>query len=211
MKTISQTTHYLEIDGQDAEIPFVVQDTPFEHLSPDKLKAVVACLAQNFEPLDPIVEWDEGFFVQFDRKYIHYAPRPDVDDLKRLIRENPGRVFLIHSKGDGYYAPRAPLTVKDSKDKNLGDWLDDADGYYILPADVTDPKGYTDSCLQTYSAFCSGDVYGIVCWSWTRTSVDSPWIFVEDSRDSECWGFYGYDYALEELKNLFESEVKTCQ
>ncbi len=198
------TSYTLEHAGHSFPIPFEVHDPEFFHLSDDGLTTWAGCLAHDDSPGDPFVEFDEGTFVQFDRNCNHYEPRPSAESMLAIIRDNPGRVFYVGERGEGYTLKSySPLRFRDALT------VDDADGYYIAPEDATDPAGYARGALETYSAYCEGEVYGTIVWRFTRESADSDeWTLDEDSRDSECWSFYGYKYALGELKATFEHEVK---
>ena len=209
IKKHTYTAYTLDDGANSFPLPFDVCDShpePLIYISADGLSAVVSCLALDESPADPFTEWDEGTFRQFDRSCIHYTPRPSQSAMLSIIRDNPGRVFYISSCGDGYALDSAaPLRLRDALT------VDDADGYYIVPEDATDPASYAKGALETYSAWCSGDVYGIMSWRYIRPTQLSPWTLDEDSRDTECWGFYGRAYALQELQALHAEAVKSLQ
>lgn len=46
--------------------------------------------------------------------------------------------------------------------------------------------------IETWNAYLSGDVYGIVREDYDKNKTRIG--------GEECWGFYGYDYALKALK-----------
>ena len=180
---IKQHTTYTLDDGANSfPLPFEVcdgyRDEPLTYISADGLAAVVSCLALDTDAADPFTEWDEGTFRQFSRSYVHYTPRPSQATMLAIIHNNPGRVFYICTAGDGCTLDSAaPLRLRDALA------VDDADGYYIAPEDATDPASYAKGSLETYSAWCSGDVYGIMSWRYTRPTQLSPWALDEDSRD----------------------------
>ena len=211
MRLRKHVNYTLDIDDEIFPVPFdPVSDPEHTYIAANGLKAVLAFLVQDFDPLDPLDEFDEGEFYQFDRGLKHGASRPDIEDFKRLIRGNTGRVFTVDSCGDGYRAGEL-LTPKDCRgDERTGEnsraekELDDADGYYIVPEDATDPLQYARGSIETYSQWCSGRVYGAVVWTYTRDSIADNW---EDPERDECWGFYGRDgYTAEELERIFISE-----
>lgn len=198
---------------EDLELPFNPESDPeFSWSSEDGKTQIHAFLVQDSDCEDPF-DGDEGEFYQFDSSYIHHAPRPELDDFRKIIRANPGRVFTTSWAGDCHgpgttrvYVNDGPFSVNDTKEKKQGDYLerclDCAGGYYIVPEDATDPAKYAAGVLESYSSWCNGEVYGVAVWVW----IDGE--FQEDSRDSECWGFIGYDYAKEELEAVFNSTVK---
>lgn len=187
-------------------IPFTFEeDTDKLHIQGDK--AILAALVQDDYPEDPLAVFEEGEFYQFNSRNVHYEPRPDVDEFKRIVRQNPGRVVLIYSRsGDyGYFPDSTAFDIHDTKTDRILE-IEDADGYYIAPEDVTDPAKYAKGVMAEYSAWCTGDVWGIVYWSYDRT-VDGEWELDEETRD-ECWGFYGGKYAQEEMEMGFKSMVE---
>ena len=214
IKSIKQRTlySYEDDEGNVFDIPWeVLESTIILEISEDGLTAKLGSLSQDEDCGDPF-EGDEGEFYQFNCRYIHYTEKPEIDAFKRIIRENPGRVFT-HSGTDDNHGPgtcscfveEGPFSVKDTKgDKRTGDnspaekALDKADGYYIAPEDVTDATKYAKSVLSDYTSWCNGDVYGVCVWKYEREDKTDSW--GEPDRDEECWGYIGYDYAREELE-----------
>jgi hypothetical protein len=205
-------TYTYDLDGETLPLPFNPDGDPeHEYLSANGLHAVLAFLVRDDCPRDPFDDFDEGEFYQFDRSYKHNAPRPDVEEFKRIVRRHPGQVVTVDRCGDGYRAGEL-VTLKDCRgDKRTGEnsraeqLLDDADGYYIVPEDATNPFEYAQGSIKTYSQWCSGDVYGVIVWEYTRESIADRW---EDPDREECWGYYGYDgYTAEELKAQFINAV----
>jgi hypothetical protein len=183
------------------------------YISPDGLKAVLAFLVHDDSPADPFEEFEEGEFFQFDRSRKHDADRPELEDWKRIIRANPGRVVTVDSRGDEFTAGTL-MTAAMCRGKYQGhDYcqaeaeLDSMDGYYIAPENVPDPLQYAVGALETYSQWCNGDVYGLVVWAYTRTDQADSW--GDPDRDRECWGYYGRDgYTTDELQSEFDA---ACQ
>ena len=156
MSIKARTTYTAELDGYEFPIPFpFLEDSEILRISDDGRTAHLGVLVQDEDCPDPLEEYDEGTLVQFNRSYIHYEPRPDLDDFKRLVRANPGRVVLIGHYGDAYKAEGAPLAVADTKGNQLESALDGASGYYIAPVDVTCPASYAAGMMEEYSAWLS--------------------------------------------------------
>ncbi len=59
------------------------------------------------------------------------------------------------------------------------------------------------SACQEYTSWCNGDCYGVVIDVYTFDG--EQWIS-EDDGDS-CWGFIGYSYAQEQLKEMLTDQV----
>jgi hypothetical protein len=236
MPTVKVRTHReytLEIDEETFPIPFndetgAMENTAELIISQDGLRAVVGCLCADDSPEDPFEMWDEGEFFQFSNRYIHHTPRPDIEEFKRIVRQNPGRVFLLdiydYGSGGTSIKVRSALTPQDTRgDKHTGEnskaeqELDDADGYYICPSDVTDPQKYAEGALKAYESWCNGDVYGVCLWFFERDYCNfdlngtgiaadglTNWELIEDERE-EVWGYYGDD-AKQELKSALEAQ-----
>lgn len=212
------TTYYTDADHGEFELPFpgdFYRKTL--QVSADGLTAKLGMLCQDEDAEDPF-DGDEGEFYQFDRSRIHDRNRPDLEEWKRIIRANPGRVFAHNGTGNWHgpgtvrcFPTAGPFTTKDCRGKKgsrgedcpAAEALDDMDGYYIAPEDVTDPAKYAKGALKTYSAWCNGDVYGVCVWTYTRPDTDSPWELQD--RD-ECWGYIGTDYAEEELNSRMKED-----
>ena len=202
MKIHRQTTYTAEIDDQEFPVPFEFdENTAILEVNGNTTKLGILAHDDNAE--DPFTFYDsEGIFTQFNNHYIHSAGRPDEEEWKRCIRSNPGIVFTISDVGrPRYVIDEGPFTAADTRGEDCKAYqaLENATGYYICPDDATHQKEYADGVLKTYSAWAEGDVWGVAVWEFTREDEDSEWELNEDTRD-ECWGFYGYDYATEELK-----------
>jgi hypothetical protein len=52
---------------------------------------------------------------------------------------------------------------------------------------------YLEGEVETYDQYLTGDVYGF--------TVEDPEGYVDDDS---CWGFYGYDYCLEEARSVVD-------
>lgn len=215
-------------DGEILPIPFEFSQDGSElfRMSDDGLSCILGVLDQDQDPEDPF-DGDEGEFYQFNRHYYHCTAHPDIEDWKRIVRANPGRVFThdgtgdCHGPGTTYCRVDSIVMPRDCRgDKRTGEnsraeeLLDEAGGYYIVPEDATDPRSYADSALETYSQWCNGDVYGVCIWSYTRdfaeydldgNGVPGEFTDWEEPEREECWGFFGYDYAEKELQEQFDA------
>ena len=55
--------------------------------------------------------------------------------------------------------------------------------------------------IKEYNSWASGDCYGVVVTTYDLNTEE-----VEDS--DECWGYVGYEYAMEELNSILNNEIK---
>ena len=202
MSIKTHTTYTAEIDGHEFPIPFpCLEDSEILRISDDGQTARLGVLVQDEDCPEPLEGDDDGVFA---------SPCPDLDDFKRLVRANPGRVVLTSYAGDCHGPGTVRITVqdgpfaaRDARGNQLENALEHAGGYYIAPDDVTDPASCAKITLRTYSAWCNGECYGVCVWTYTR--VDGRWELDEDSRD-ECWGYIGHEHAQEELTSQMKGD-----
>jgi hypothetical protein len=208
------TTYSYELQGEILPLPFNTNSDPErEYLSENGLHAVLAFLVQDECPNDPFTEYDEGEFYQFNNRYDHHTSSPDLEEWKRIIRANPGRVISVQGSSPDYRAGElvTPAMCRNrtahNNDTSDADYiLDRMSGYYIAPADGTNPLQYATGSIENYSQWCSGEVYGVVVWEYTRDSIADSW--QDPDRDQECWGYYGGDgYTADELRSQFIAAV----
>jgi len=188
-------------------LPFDTEGEPDVWIAPNGIKAVLACLAHDDSPSDPFEEFDAGEFFQFDSGRAHDTRRPELEDWKRIIRAHPGRVVTVESCGyrfsAGVLALPSHCRSKGNPENCSADaMLEDMDGYYIVPEDATDPLKYAEATIEQYSDYCEGEVFGVIVWTYTRNSIADDW---DGPERDECWGYYGRDYADEELETQFKS------
>jgi hypothetical protein len=189
LKLYTSTRYEYVCEEGTFEVPFEFIDGP-EHLIIKEDRAWLAVIAYDSYVENPFKSRDQGGVVE--------APRYgfDADEMKRVVRANPGRVYWIR---DNY--PEL-VAVKDTKSKNfdVSDW----EKYYICPEDASDT--YAESVWKSYREWLNGECFGIAVWEYVKTP--EGWEFQEDSRDSECWGFIGLEYVEEELKAMMPREAE---
>jgi len=222
MRQRASTEYSMVLDsGEALELPFEIdEDTARWTESKDGLTGYLGAMAHDDSPEDPLDTGCEGELVMFDTNVIHSAPRPELADFKRLIRENPGRIVTVglFEHGDRIYKYAAgPFTVIDTKNDKTARTstaeraLNHADGYYIAPDDVIDPAKYAAAVLDNYTNWANGEVFGAFCWRYTRPTTDDEWTFDECSRDSECWGYIGSEYAESERDDRIAEAIAADQ
>jgi len=184
MKIITKYFYKLK-DGREVELPFKpgAEELTEVHNPGDVL---LGGIVHDDSPSDPLEDSDEGTFVQFNPRYVHSERRPDPDGFKETIRANRRRVFYVREVGNGYGISHQAF-IKNAND------IEEAHGYYIAPEGVTWPRKYAAGAMEEYSAWCTGDVWGVCIWYY-----DAETLALTD-RD-ECWGFYGLNWAETELK-----------
>jgi len=198
MRTETKYFHEMK-DGREVEIPFDIEGADVIEVQTDD-KILLGCIVQDLDPLDPLEEYDEGTLVQFDRSYPHDGPRPDVEDFKDIIRGNKGRVFYVksypaHGPFPDKYRVGQLATIKNSEDIENAAW------YYIAPEDLRPGKqaaSYAKGAMEQYTAWCEDYVWGVCVRKYDKATLEL------EERD-ECWGYYGSDYAEQELKNKLKT------
>lgn len=167
-------------------------------------------------------EYDEGEFHNIgDRRSVKYQPM-DQDDIIRLVRKNPGRVFWInkyeHSLVCYYRTGGAIENInRHGRTRLAGPNTEPADrrmlipdqqwdvsagvALYVAPDDCPDPAAYCDTVMNTYTDWCNGSIYGVVTQKFTR-NAEGEW---ESGESDECWGFIGYEHAESSLKEEMKS------
>lgn len=190
----TETRYYHEIeDGREVELPFDHEGAYITEVRKGD-KIVLSCIVRDLDPSDPLEEFDEGTLVQFDQYRIHDVERPNIETFQSIIRRNKGRVFYVDSMRDNYSISHL-ATIKNSGD------IEGAAGYYIAPKDVKPGKQalrYADGAMEQYSAWCAGDVWGVCVWEYDKVTLELG------ERD-ECWGYYGSDYAEQELEGMLKT------
>lgn len=59
--------------------------------------------------------------------------------------------------------------------------------------------------VKTYDTYLSGDVYGFSAYPYIVDEDGYIAIDTDNPSDAGCWGLYGYEYALEEIKGSLSS------
>jgi hypothetical protein len=110
-------------------------------------------------------------------------------DTKARLRENP-----YHCPWDSGRSGWAYMTAKDA----LHEW-----GNKRLSAkQKQQAHHYIDGVVEEFAHYLQGDVYGIRVLD-TRGA--------ESEEMDECWGFYGYEHAVEEAESMLASASETVQ
>lgn len=115
---------------------------------------------------------------------------------------------------DGKYTPEYGLTDKGVQVHRgtLGACWEWMKANYTITADDLDRAviKYATGVLEQYSAWASGEIFGITVEIFERDGDD--WVEAKGSRDNECWNFIGRGYAEETLRTeFFEPAVAALQ
>jgi hypothetical protein len=222
------TSYYITYDGEE----FPVECDPIDSTEIVQIKGNEAKIGYLSHDSDGVsgyywTETDSGQYLNFDRRTIHSREFPDSDELKQLVRANPGRVFWVSKYEHGlvrYYRSGEAITVPNRHaNKGIkGPGTSPADGrliipdqqwdvsrgvaLYIAPDDTPDPAKYADSVLEEFSDWCNGSIYGVCVQKLTRADEDSEW---EQVESDECWGFIGYEHAKNSLKEDYMPEEES--
>jgi hypothetical protein len=70
----------------------------------------------------------------------------------------------------------------------------------------SEARNYAKSCIETYSQWANGEVYGRVIYV-----IDRNTGLLLETHNDECWEFIGMDYAEEELESALLSAALTLQ
>jgi hypothetical protein len=96
----------------------------------------------------------------------------------------------------------------------VGVWIPDE---YLLKdiqnhsTDENECEAFARKCaqeaLEEYNAWCSGDIYGVVTEAFHNIDRNTP--LRDDRAYNACWGYFGYDHAMRQLKNDMVAACKT--
>ncbi len=73
------------------------------------------------------------------------------------------------------------------------------------------------SACESYTDYCNGNVYGYVVELHTARKDDDDEVITDHDyydhhtpiEEDSCWGFYGWDYFLDEVKSVVKSQLKS--
>lgn len=183
-RTITTITASDEVLG-DMELPFEPYDADDMFLSADG--CALTYLVQDAEG-GYGYEFPEGVeFVQANWRNIHYCDDADTF-FDRYKGDEHYRVFPV-----GVYEHGAVEYTLAGESMMAHDQWDHCIGAAIaIPDDFTDQEQAARDILKEYTSWCNGEVFGII----TMKKTNDGW--VEDA--STCWGFIGYEYAVEQAK-----------
>lgn len=187
-RTITSTSHLITIGDEDVEVPFEVDCMVDPFLSEDGNTLRYAVLDDSGHDH----EWQEGVeFFTGDTGSIHYVDADEANERLDALRETHD-VFVVDVYQHGN-------VVHSLSSEGPQCQFDTARGGAAI-AIPTGPEGFTNpreaaaSILTEYSAWCNGEVYGIV--EMQRDPATGEWA----ETDSTCWGFIGYEYAEQMVK-----------
>lgn len=192
MSVIKRTSYFIAQDKQEFEVPFEpVEDTEKVTITGDKAR--VSFLSQDEANGWYFDEDDSGRYINFDPRC--RGERMDPEQVKELIKANPGRAFRINKyqhSGCVYY--RQGSSVEASIPDKRWD-VSSGVALFIVPDDAPDPKKYCDAVMKEFTDWCNGEIYGICRVNYIK--VDDTWKQVGD--DEACWGYIGREYVEQEL------------
>ena len=110
------STYTYEHDGETFPLPFDPEGGPEKvYVAENGLKAILAFLVRDDSPADPFEEFDEGDFYQFNNRYKHYTPRPDIEEFKRIVIGQPVHIIcIVRGFGQKFYMYCRVLSVNDN-------------------------------------------------------------------------------------------------
>ena len=129
------------------------------------------------------LEWSNGaaIFATFeDRIQIsEYHNFECPENAQEFAKDNGWQIFPLYKYEHGGVAYSiGPFGCP---------WDSGQVGYILInPNECPQPEKYATGVCEEFSQWCNGEVYGYVIEGKDGDHLDS------------CWGFYGYDYALNE-------------
>lgn len=142
------------------------------------------------------------------RRSIWPGKKPGYFQYRCLTLLNDVAVALpLWHSSVGISADAKPLTYKDNDEPAGFIYLTKEElhnEYGDGPEAVTMATKYMLAEVKEFSSYLEGDVYG---YQITRLDIDDG-----DPLDIDsCWGFYGFDYCLEEARSAVDSLVKPLE
>lgn len=131
-------------------------------------------------------ELPEGVeFVQGNPRNVNYVG--DVETWLEGMNDNPNVVVFpvdVYEHGDILYSLSGSGPQCQFDTARGGACIAVPTG----PEGFTNPQDAAAAILNEYTAWCNGDVYGIV--EMNRDPETNTW-----TEGDTCWGFYGWEYA----------------
>lgn len=188
MKVTTRTTQTITLADErlgEIDLPFVPLDASDIFLSEDG--KTLTYLADDPEG-GYDYEFPEGVqFVQGKMAYNHYCN--DASAWLEEVNADPNLdVYPVGVYEHGliqYSLAGESMMSNDRWDYCVGACI-------AIPTDFTDTEEAARSILEEYTNWCNGSVFGIV--EMVRQE-SGDW-----EEGDTCWGFIGYEYAVEEAK-----------
>lgn len=205
------TTVYLD-DGTEFEAGLHFEPTDDEILFAkrvDRRTVIVGYLVHDDMPLDYRDWLEDGMLTEF-------RSQNKRDDFIANLEAEGRQYFIV----DKYAHGGVHYSVQNTRWYPHRHWDVAPCAVFVPPQDLQEQyhkdkykRGgkkaaretllkYANAVLEEYSQLCNGDVWGIV----VATMEEAGGIYTVQKSD-ECWGFIGYDYAKEELKDQFDYAV----
>lgn len=144
------------------------------------------------DPDTPSEQWSNGVFRDFRHQTYRGERGPDALRLfhaDMVEAHGADNVHLVEVYSHGLESFSRVAAERFYPDRQ---WDVCAPCVLVTPPDVTDPAGWADGMLESYTSWCMGDVWGVVNY------YVNPDGTVTD--DDSCWGFIGHDNATEAMK-----------
>ncbi len=184
----------VDVDGTEVIIPDVYGREPYDDVLVGPVREdgsrTVAWLVHDEscdieDPLD-----DEGITWDSFRRGDPDRFDGDIDAVNQHLKDNEGRAFLVECYQHGLVSYSLVDEGRFYPDRQ---WDVGVAGIITLSEDFTDPRAAAVAIMESYTAWCNGDVYG-VC----ERTIAADGTVAESGE--ECWGFIGHDYAVTEVR-----------
>lgn len=162
-------------------------------------------LYQDLEPESPD-DWDDGgvFLVTTKNRYFQVIPSGfSVEGISEYMKTH--KLYHNHVVFPLFAYVHSGVALSLGQGYPFNDPWDSGQIGYVLVRRNAVKKGAeeklkaAESLVKTWNEYLSGDVYGYVIEDAEGNHLDS------------CWGFYGYDYAIEQAKEALAAVVQKEQ
>jgi hypothetical protein len=188
MKLNTRTTRTYEMIESDEEYPITYPAD--EYMDPfvrdeGDLRLVTYAVHDEFCDNSPL---DDNEGVEFEE----FRTEWDRDEWAQEQLDAGLHVFVVDHFEHSCHIYRVLGRWEDEKgNRGIDRWDSRPSCILALSRDFTDPEGAAHAIMREYTAWCGGEVYGIVTESFRREGDE--WVQVEEL--DACWGFIGSEYA----------------
>lgn len=152
-----------------------------------------------------------------DGNLCEWSVSPEADEAFRTIRATRHAALLLGRDQDEALEAFDPDWANHiggiwTPDKCVRDSYTGQDGLSRRDWMVKQAEG----ACETYTDWCNGSVYGydVRLYKLRKTSDGEPFDRLDDYRldkevkEDSCWGFYGWDYFVDEVKSVIKYMLK---
>lgn len=186
VRTVTTTRNILTDDeGREYDLTYTPLNSDDLFIEKVEDQIAVGYLVVDEYPgiTDYFSDYENGEFHEFRSR----------DEMEKIIEElevEKKNYFLV----DKYEHGLVHYSVANTSNYPDRRWDVSCCAIFVVPEDVSKERAvdYANAVLQEYTDWCNGQVFGVCLDIFNKTGnkVD----------DNACWGYIGYDHALESLK-----------